>query len=107
MRGIDKKVLGAFLGDRDQFNQDVLRAFASTFDFSQGTYVSCLRQYLTSFFVPGEAQIISRVLEIFAEKYCTLSTNHSFKNNDAAFVLAYSIVLLNVDQYNRQVKVRA
>jgi Sec7-like guanine-nucleotide exchange factor len=69
MRGIDKKALGIFLGGRDTFNQDVLRAFASTFDFSSGSFVSCLRQYMTSFLVPGEAQIISRVLEIFAEKY--------------------------------------
>jgi brefeldin A-resistance guanine nucleotide exchange factor 1 len=53
--------------------------------------------------LPGEAQKIQRVLEAFAQRYYVESPN-VFANEDAAFTLAYSVILLNTDLHNAQVK---
>jgi brefeldin A-resistance guanine nucleotide exchange factor 1 len=57
---------------------------------------------LESFRIPGEAPIIARILEAFAKNYFAL-VKEPFANADAAYILAYSVVMLNVDQHNPQV----
>jgi hypothetical protein len=64
-------------------------------------YLGCLlwdeqavRAYLSSFRLPGEAQKIDRIMESFSAAYC--SQNPSvFANSDAAYVLAFAIIMLN------------
>jgi Sec7-like guanine-nucleotide exchange factor len=53
-----------------------------------------VRAYLSSFRLPGEAQKIDRIMESFSAAYC--SQNPSvFANSDAAYVLAFAIIMLN------------
>ena len=54
------------------------------------------------FRLPGEAQKIDRLMEKFAERYVKCNGS-SFKSADVAYVLAYSVIMLNTDAHNPQV----
>ncbi|XP_057429067.1 ARF guanine-nucleotide exchange factor GNOM-like [Lotus japonicus] len=103
--GLDKNLIGDFLGNHDEFSVQVLHEFARTFDFQNMTLDTALRLFLETFRLPGESQKIHRVLEAFSESYYEQSP-HILANKDAALVLSYSIILLNTDQHNAQVKKR-
>jgi brefeldin A-inhibited guanine nucleotide-exchange protein len=53
--------------------------------------------------LPGEAQKIDRILERFAERYCELNPA-TFSCADTAFILAFSVIMLNTDVHNPAVK---
>lgn len=58
---------------------------------------------MSGFRLPGEAQKIDRLMEKFAERYVSCNPD-AFKSADVAYVLAYSVILLNTDAHNPQVK---
>ena len=58
---------------------------------------------LQGFRLPGEAQKIDRLMEKFAERFVKCNPA-SFKSADVAYVLAYSVILLNTDAHNPQVR---
>ncbi len=60
------------------------------------------RKFLSGFRLPGEAQKIDRLMEKFAERYVSCNPE-SFKSADVAYVLAYSVIMLNTDAHNAQV----
>ena len=62
-----------------------------------------LRFFLQGFRLPGEAQKIDRIMEKFAERYCKCNPS-SFSSADTAYVLAYSVIMLNTDAHNSMVK---
>lgn len=101
--GLDKNLVGDFLGNHDEFCVQVLHEFAGTFDFEQMNLDTALRLFLETFRLPGESQKIERVLEAFSGRYYEQSP-HILANKDAALVLSYSLILLNTDQHNVQVK---
>lgn len=61
------------------------------------------RMFLDGFRLPGEAQKIDRLVEKYAERYVNCNADF-FKSADVAYVLAYSVVMLNTDAHNPQVK---
>lgn len=92
-----------------------MHAFVDLMDFSGMKFIDAIRCFLQSFRLPGEAQKIDRFMLKFANiylKYCPNSfssagnrfTIANFK--DTAYVLAYSVIMLNTDQHNSQVKKR-
>ncbi|KAJ4789986.1 SEC7-like guanine nucleotide exchange family protein [Rhynchospora pubera] len=101
--GLDKNLVGDFLGNHDEFCVQVLREFAWTFDFEGMNLDTALRLFLETFRLPGESQKIQRVLEAFSERYFEQSP-HILANKDAALLLSYSLIMLNTDQHNVQVK---
>ncbi|XVF03282.1 hypothetical protein REPUB_Repub04eG0248000 [Reevesia pubescens] len=101
--GLDKNLVGDFLGNHDEFCIQVLHEFARTFDFQDMNLDTALRLFLETFRLPGESQKIQRVLEAFSERYYEQSPQ-ILANKDAALVLSYSLILLNTDQHNVQVK---
>ncbi|KAK4553676.1 guanine nucleotide exchange protein for ADP-robosylation factor [Recurvomyces mirabilis] len=102
---INKKSLGEFLGEGDEDNIKIMHAFVDLMDFTKTRFVDALRHFLQSFRLPGEAQKIDRLMLKFAERYC-LGNPAAFANADTAYVLAYSVVMLNTDQHSAQVKQR-
>ncbi|KAL2317185.1 hypothetical protein Fmac_031061 [Flemingia macrophylla] len=100
---LDKNLIGDFLGNHDEFCVEVLHEFARTFDFKDMMLDTALRLFLETFRLPGESQKIQRVLEAFSERYYEQSP-HILANKDAALLLSYSIIMLNTDQHNSQVK---
>ncbi|KAJ8445497.1 hypothetical protein Cgig2_031310 [Carnegiea gigantea] len=101
--GLDKNLVGDFLGNHDEFCVQVLHEFAQTFDFQDMNLDTALRLFLETFRLPGESQKIQRVLEAFSERYYEQSPQ-ILVDKDAALLLSYSLIMLNTDQHNVQVK---
>ncbi|KAK1056226.1 guanine nucleotide exchange protein for ADP-robosylation factor [Friedmanniomyces endolithicus] len=102
---INKKSLGEFLGEGDEENIKIMHAFVDLMDFNRTRFVDALRRFLQSFRLPGEAQKIDRLMLKFAERYLA-GNPAAFANADTAYVLSYSVIMLNTDQHSAQVKVR-
>jgi brefeldin A-resistance guanine nucleotide exchange factor 1 len=101
--GLDKEVVGEYLGDPKDFQVEVLKEYANLFNFENVTLDKALRTFLDGFKLPGEAQKISRILEAYAARYYGANPN-SCADADSAYVLSYSIIMLNTDAHNKQVK---
>jgi brefeldin A-inhibited guanine nucleotide-exchange protein len=102
---INKAALGEFLGEGDEDNIKIMHSFVELMEFRQTRFVDALRQFLQSFRLPGEAQKIDRFMLKFAERYI-LGNPNAFANADTAYVLSYSVIMLNTDQHSANVKVR-
>ncbi|RWR83030.1 ARF guanine-nucleotide exchange factor GNL2 [Cinnamomum micranthum f. kanehirae] len=102
--GLDKNMIGDFLGDPDEFNLRVLKDFSETFEFSGVILDTALRTFLETFRLPGESQKIQRILEAFSERFYEQQSSEMFVSKDAVFILCYSLIMLNTDQHNAQVK---
>ncbi|XP_047161324.1 ARF guanine-nucleotide exchange factor GNL2 [Vigna umbellata] len=102
--GIDKKTIGEFLGDPDPFYLKVLKEFTDTFYFQGMSLDTALRFYLESFLLPGESQKIQRILEAFAERFYDHQSSDMFASKDTVLILCYSLIMLNTEQHNPQVK---
>ncbi|KIY43680.1 Sec7-domain-containing protein [Fistulina hepatica ATCC 64428] len=100
---LDKRLLGDYMSKPE--NIEILKAFMDLFDWKQKPIDEALREMLETFRLPGEAQQISRITEIFASRYF-VSGQEEIKNEDAVFVLAFSVIMLNTDQHNPQVRKR-
>ncbi|PHH70209.1 hypothetical protein CDD80_6166 [Ophiocordyceps camponoti-rufipedis] len=102
---LDKAQIGEFLGEGDQQNIDIMHAFVDSMDFTRKRFVDALRQFLQSFRLPGEAQKIDRFMLKFAERY-VMGNPNAFANADTAYVLAYSVIMLNTDQHSSKIAKR-
>ncbi|KIK63700.1 hypothetical protein GYMLUDRAFT_221940 [Collybiopsis luxurians FD-317 M1] len=100
---LDKRLLGDFISKPD--NIDVLKAFIGLFDFKNKPVANAMREMLETFRLPGEAQQIARITEVFASTYFAAGPPE-IKSEDAVYVLAYSVIMLNTDLHNPQVKKR-
>ncbi|XP_033116486.1 brefeldin A-inhibited guanine nucleotide-exchange protein 1-like [Anneissia japonica] len=102
---LDKTVMGDYLGENDKFTKEVMYAYVDQMDFSSKNIVAALREFLEGFRLPGEAQKIDRMMEKFASRYIENNAEQNiFASADAAYVLAYSIILLTTDLHSSQVK---
>ena len=61
----------------------ILKDIADTLNFKFNT-----------FRLPGEAQKIDRMMESFAQRYCSLNPN-IFTNPDTCYVLSFAVIMLN------------
>ncbi|KAF4550226.1 Protein transport protein SEC7-like protein [Elsinoe fawcettii] len=102
---VNKKSLGEFLGEGDAENIAIMHEFVDQMDFTKTRFVDALRKFLQTFRLPGEAQKIDRLMLKFAERYTSGNPN-AFANADTAYVLAYSVIMLNTDQHSSNVKKR-
>jgi brefeldin A-resistance guanine nucleotide exchange factor 1 len=99
---VDKKVLGEFIAKRG--NDAILSAFIGQFDFKGLRADEALRQLLQSFRLPGESQLIERIVVEFSEQYFNSAKPENIANADAIYVLSYAIIMLNTDQHNPNMK---
>lgn len=83
-----------------------MHCFVDLLDFRDLPFVDALRLFLQSFRLPGEAQKIDRFMLKFAERYMAGNTKTPFSSAESAYVLAYSVILLNTDAHNPQIKKR-
>ncbi len=103
--GLDKRIMGEMLAS--PANNEILIEYLRDFHFPGLQIDEALRRVLESFRLPGESQQISRMMEAFATVYFDDPQHRKeFASSDAVFVLAFSIVMLNTDQHNKQVKKR-
>ena len=107
---LGKTQIGEFISkgpaDIYPFHAAVLQEYVDTFDFAaqDASFVKALRTFLGHFRLPGEAQCIDRLMEAFARKlYQDLGPGKPFLSADAAFVLAFSTIMLQTDLHNPNV----
>lgn len=98
---MDKKAIGEYISRKE--NKNILNCFVQNFDLRETRIDQALRSYLESFRLPGEAPLISLLLEKFADHWHD-SNGRPFASADAAFTLAYAVIMLNVDQHNHNAK---
>ncbi|XP_011625421.1 brefeldin A-inhibited guanine nucleotide-exchange protein 1 [Amborella trichopoda] len=101
--GLNGTMIGDYLGEREDFSLKVMHAYVDTSNFEGMNFGEAIRFFLQGFRLPGEAQKIDRIMEKFAERYCKCNPN-SFTSADTAYVLAYSVIMLNTDAHNNMVK---
>ncbi|OXG34789.1 Sec7 domain-containing protein [Cryptococcus neoformans Bt120] len=96
---LDKKLLGEFISRPDQLG--LLKAYIGLFNFAGKSVADAMRELLETFRLPGEAQPIARITETFAEHFFSFSPPE-IADQDAVYVLAYSVIMLNTDLHNPQ-----
>ena len=101
--GLNEAMIGDYLGEREEFSLKVMHAYVDSFNFGGMDFGEAIRFFLRGFRLPGEAQKIDRIMEKFAERYCKCNPT-SFTSADTAYVLAYSVIMLNTDAHNTMVK---
>jgi hypothetical protein len=84
---LNPKLLGEFLGGKDQLNQDVLRAFVTRMNFGGMEFDEALRLFLQKFMLPMEAQQIDR----FHSLILSLSLPPSLPHSLTHFVHSFSL----------------
>lgn len=82
-----------------------MHAFVDEMDFSNMKFTEALRLFLQAFRLPGEGQKIDRFMLKFAERYVH-GNEGVFANAETAYVLAYSVIMLNTDLHSPNVRRR-
>ena len=99
--GLDKCAIGEFLSEKE--NSQILKQYVASFNMQELRIDVALRNVLECFRIPGEAQKIDRVVDTFAKVYYSQNTGSMFANEDAVFILAFSIVMLHTDRHSRSI----
>ncbi|AMD20613.1 HDL131Wp [Eremothecium sinecaudum] len=113
---LNKKTIGEYIATPD--NLPLLKSFINLFEFKDLRVDEAIRVLLTKFRLPGESQQIERIVETFSAKYVESQEYDESKagqdiegdytcvqpDADSVFVLSYSIIILNTDLHNPQVK---
>lgn len=88
-----------------RWHERQLRGFLDGFNFTGKPLLQSIREMVYQMRLPGEAQKIDRVMQCFAEHWCEMNrdspkTINPFQSEDAAFILSFSIIMLNTDQHS-------
>lgn len=81
-----------------------MHAFVDMLNFTDMHFTEAVRMYLQSFRLPGEAQKIDRFMLKFAERFMEGNPGTIFANADTAYILAFSVIMLNTDAHNKNMK---
>eukprot|EP00727_Mastigamoeba_balamuthi_P011736 m51a1_g7185 Golgi brefeldin A resistant guanine nucleotide exchange factor 1 (1460) ;mRNA; f:91629-97104 len=102
--GLNKQVVGDYISSRHEFNNNTLKEYIRLFNLVDHKFIESFREFMQSYKTPGDANLISRILEAYGQEYVNTARNGVYENADACYVNSYSVVLLNVDLHNSEVK---
>merc|ERR1719192_1433460 len=93
-------MIGEYISNKK--NLDIFKAFVKSFDFTGLRIDEALRAFLSTFRLPGEAPVISMIMEIFGEHWHAAAkvAGYGLADEDAPYTLAYAVIMLNTDQHN-------
>ncbi|RHY39265.1 hypothetical protein DYB38_008154, partial [Aphanomyces astaci] len=95
--------VGDYLGKEVQYQNGfclkVLHEFVDMMDYTGLQVDEAIRHFLAGFRLPGESQKIDRMMEKFAERYCFQNPG-IFPSADTAFILSFSVIMLQTDLHN-------
>eukprot|EP00834_Sanchytrium_tribonematis_P002308 NODE_68_length_25399_cov_0.885771.p7 type:complete len:424 gc:universal NODE_68_length_25399_cov_0.885771:21623-22894(+) len=103
--GLDKVKIGELLGEPDELSLKILKHYVALQQFHDLLFNEALRKFIQKFKLQGEAQKIDRIMSEFANQFCFDNPN-SFKSSSTAYVLAFSLIMLNTDAHNQSIKKR-
>ena len=100
---LDPAKIGDYLGGDKDDNKEVLRLMLERCDFKDLPLDSALRKMIAFIKLPGEAQKIDRIVSSFASRYMACNPNTQIDHEDTTGILAFSLVMLNVDAHNNNI----
>ncbi|RNF01653.1 ADP-ribosylation factor guanine nucleotide-exchange factor 1(brefeldin A-inhibited) [Trypanosoma conorhini] len=102
---IDKLVLGEYFAKsfRDSHSRMIFVKWIEQHSFAGLTLDAALRLFLGGFKLLGEAEVVDKTMEIFAAQYCKENPT-AFHSANTAFILSFSICMLNTDAHSPHVK---
>ncbi|XP_057370112.1 IQ motif and SEC7 domain-containing protein 1-like [Daphnia carinata] len=106
-KGVSKQMIGEYLGNlQNPFNMAALDFFIEELDFAGLDIDVALRRFQTYFRMPGEAQKIERLMEVFGQRYCQCNPQvvARLRNPDTVFILAFAVIMLNTDLHTPSIK---
>ncbi|EMC98743.1 hypothetical protein BAUCODRAFT_31018 [Baudoinia panamericana UAMH 10762] len=96
-------IAGILSKSADPFAQAVLRSYTRRFPFFGEPIDMSLRKFLLEAELPKETQQVDRVIQAFADRYHECNPG-IFKSPDQAYVLAFSLMMLHTDAFNKNNK---
>ena len=104
---INKVKLGEYIGKGKDFNKKILNEYIKLFNFSNMRIDLALRALLFTFQIPGEAQIIDRIIDFFSKKYFEDNENNSIsklvESVEGAYYISFNIMILHTSLHNPRV----
>jgi Ca2+-binding EF-hand superfamily protein len=99
--GLSPVAIGEFLGGRDEtgFCRECAAQFFAEMNLEGTTLDGALRLMSKRLCLPGEAQQIDRLMSAFSQVYYRSNPN-VFVDEDAAYITAFAIVMLNTDAHS-------
>ena len=97
----------SYVGSSKEFHRLVLLRYVESFEFSNQSVLDCMRIFLSAFRLPGEAQQIDRILVAFSEHchaQCMEGRSGLLENAEVTYVFTFSIIMLNTDRHNPNVR---
>lgn len=67
------------------------------------SFEGAFRAFLSKFLIPGESQMIDRIMEQFSSKFYNDNTN-LFSCAETVYVLAFSVLMLHTDAHHPTIK---
>ncbi|PAA53267.1 hypothetical protein BOX15_Mlig014986g1, partial [Macrostomum lignano] len=98
---LDKQVLGNYLGKAD--NAKILTEYADQFPFAGKSFMTALREFMFSFKMIGESQVIERTMEIFSAAYHRQNPDFPL-TAEQLFILCYACMMLQTSLHNASAK---
>jgi hypothetical protein len=98
---------GGYEGNSKEFHRLVLLRYVESFEFADQGVLDCMRIFLSAFWLPGESQQIDRILSAFSQHcfaQCREGRQGALENADVTYVLTFSIIMLNTDRHNPNVR---
>ena len=88
-----------------RFFEVQLKGFLNCFNFQGKPLLRSIREMVFQMRLPGESQKIDRVMQAFATHWYSLNKEsgpriNPFRTEDAAFILSFSIIMLNTDLHS-------
>jgi hypothetical protein len=96
-------IAGILSKSADSFAQAVLRSYTRRFPFFGEPIDMSLRKFLLEAELPKETQQVDRVIQAFADRYHECNPG-IFIAPDQAYVIAFSIMMLHTDAFNKNNK---
>ncbi|OBZ79748.1 Protein transport protein sec73 [Grifola frondosa] len=104
MEAVSKAEVATVLAaNSDEFHARALRAYIERFEFTGNPLDVAVRKLLMDVGLPRETQQIDRVVEAFAARYTQCNPN-LFTSDDHPYILAFSLIMLHTDAFNKSNK---
>lgn len=94
---VDGRSAAAWLGEAGVDREQIRKAYMDLFDFGGLNIVVALRTLCSRLILKAESQLIDRLIDAFATRWCECNSNNGFKSADVVHTICYSVFLLNTD----------
>ena len=105
--GFDKSILGEFLAKEKSLNKGlkILKLFIKKINFKNEYFLDSLRFLVKRINFPKDANLITTIIDEFTKAYYEDNKeNKNFKNSDALYLLASTIMALNTMLTRKDIK---